>query len=132
MRFSEAMRLLEEGKRVRCITWNKEAFMVSKNGNLIFYYIDHRYCNSYSWNDWNKEWELYEEPVQLMSFMEILPGMKMGKSYKRRGWEENPQDTVSLRTYPYLNGRLRFENQHGQLISLFCDDIEATDWYEVE
>ncbi len=119
MKFSEAMRELENGKKVRKKNWSANEY-ISKNGaddGLEFMFVQ-SLCVDY-------EWELYEEPGQLLSFQVVIKGLKEGKRFRRINWsdllgiESSEVDDVT-----WVSDGKRF--------SLNLQDIEANDWVEVK
>lgn len=79
MRFDEAMKALEEGKKVRSVDW----------GSSFWIKVDA--CDSYHrMIDLTKslvdsEWELYEEPEKLLSWTEVEEGLENGKYFLENG-----------------------------------------------
>jgi hypothetical protein len=114
MKFWEAMKALDEGKKVRLKKW------------ILDIYLDKYAAYSFIFPyDCSDEWELYEEPVKTYSFSEIFPFLKEGKQCKRK----NSPSCLFIR-----DGRLVQEDDrvifHCIYISL--EDLEATDWIVVE
>lgn len=118
MRFHEAMKLLEEGKKVRCKEWVEEYFISSSEENLsegmdIFWFHE-------------KEWELYEEPKKTYTFAEVVRGLKEGKKFTRKGWGD---------VFVKLENHMIFSYTGDACLGIrwfsFIEDLEATDWVEV-
>lgn len=113
MKFSEAMAALEEGKKVRCKHWAKDEYIdVNRAGAMIALP-----CKD--------EWEIYEEPEKLLTFVEVVKGLKEGKRFRRRFWANEyaiiPGDQI-----------LEFKEQSGDFeITLRLKDFETTDWVQV-
>lgn len=125
MKFWEAMKALEEGKRVRCIGWIGLNSFCSKNltcGEDANRMLLH--------HGWLLEWELYEKPEQTLSFAEVVKGLKEGKIFRRKGWSDRDAiiESTSCKFYPSTK---RINNQHGDLCPLWLEDFEANDWVEV-
>lgn len=132
MRFWEAMKALEEGKKVWCpsvigmVKWHlsndtKEMIIIAENGRAG---IDFSY---YLYQALNKEWELYEEPQKTYSFMQMLPFLKDGKRFKRKHWDK---EGVFLGTciYSPCTPVVFIDNTQCRLN---IEDYEAQDWIEV-
>ncbi len=132
MKFWEAMKALQEGKKVRCKDWDNKSFydyrpdyflhsdMLFSPGNLCSHQFSDDeilYC----------QWELYEEPRQSISFMEVVQGLKTGKRYKRPLWE----DGKSFGPTCYCKNHVRINLYGGEPWDLEIEDLEATDWVEV-
>lgn len=119
MKFWEAMKALEEGKKVRCCNWLKHEFIFKELKYGFISYINDIWKGPSGYWVCN-EWEIYEEPIKTYSFMEILPFLKEGKKIKRNDWSHH---------WKIING----------LICIFCEEeylpahiypkyLEATDW----
>ena len=121
MKFSEAMKALEEGKKVRLPIWPKEDYLDNSlmGGNIEHMSIPWPYCLRY-------DWELYEEPIKMYSFMEAVHLMKEGKKVKRL---HGSFGDFSIKRAPcdfifYCKESISFP--------LRISDVEATDWIIVE
>ncbi len=113
MEFWQAMKSLQEGKSVRCKDWfpNSHAYLTPLG--VVLFGIEGR-LDIYIHYDW----ELYEQPIETYTFMEILPGLQEGKVYSRKGrvWK----------VYKTNSGN------HEVIIGVFrIEDFEACDWIEV-
>ena len=110
MKFSEAMKALEEGKKVRREDWNEGCFVYVLNDSVFDEKGSSR--SIYLSAPFLENWELYEEPVKTYSFIEAVQLMKEGKTIKRKYWGS----WYSMRiTYDYT-------------FKFTTEDIEATDW----
>lgn len=111
MKFWEAVKALEEGKKVRIKDWPLDKYIQSDATVGLFWAL-------------GREWELYEEPVQLYSFIDVVKGMRNGKKYRRQHlW-------ISGEYIQQCAGRIIDEN--GQCTELLLEDYEAKDWIEVK
>lgn len=119
MKFSEAMKALEEGKEVRCIRWPSQH--KCSHGNLYTALVSHESI------DYALEWEVYQESEKTYTFMETVKGLKEGKRFKRLGWENDDAYIVS---YKEWNGSVAMEGKDRN--NFIIKDFEATDWVEVK
>lgn len=119
MKFWEAMKALEEGKRVRMCQWPKESYIHINITN----YIENEKYDDCSINFTSGEWELYVEPVKTYTFQEIIPFLKEGKKVNR----------VKNKTYPIeMDGKYCYFSTRGASAYLFSmEDLEANDWIVV-
>ena len=127
MKFWEAMKLLEEGKKVRHVLMEPGAYIkILPDGELLRYRTE-----SYSplMAYITTEWELYEEPAQLLSFPEVVKGLKEGKMYRREGWKHPVHGYNMKGAIRYVDGA--GENS-GQKHFFSIEDFEANDWIEVK
>jgi len=119
MKFWEAVKALQEGKKVRGVQWTVGL-----------------YINTISYSDGDSvdflslrealgiEWELYEEAVKTYSFAEIVPFIKARKRVKRLSSKQTVyfEDSVGkILVYPF-----------GHAWVCKIEDFEATDWIIVE
>lgn len=102
MKFSAAMKALEEGKKVRCHRWGRDGH-IDKHSDVSIHCYER-----------DGEWELYEEPEKLLSFAEVVVGLKEGKKFRRKHWTA----WVGL--------------EHLDVLRFSIEDFEATDWIEVK
>ncbi len=123
MKFWEAVKNLQEGKRVRCCYWDAHHFW----DMLIF---QDRCQMGFSSANIEEEWELYEEPA--LTFTQVIEGLKDGKRFRRRGWK----NARNIRVCPYMkeNGMNALIDHDDTMIGaiLHLQDFEATDWEEVK
>ncbi len=124
MKFWEAMKALEDGKKVKCKWW-PECHFVSKNG----FYMG--LCLMHIIDAIDKEWELCEEPCKTYSFSEVMKGLKEGKKFRRLSWQENTTSYGERPIMMYETGHIDFAS--GSKVYRCCmQDYEATDWIEVK
>lgn len=123
MKFSEAIKALEEGQKIRCVEWGKKDFWHKDILNT-----------SSSQNVWSdaayrlllcmlSNWEIYQEREKTYTFMEVVSELKEGKRFRRKNWI-NPQFFLVKEADGYVfcfSGRTWLQLQ----------DFEATDWIEV-
>ena len=110
MKFLEAMRIFQEGKKVRSKLWKPGIVLELKPS--LYFLMDYE--------DIQAEWEILEEPK--LSFAEMVKGLREGKKYKRSKW---------LATLPIETlGSQHICNDIGK-VHLKLEDFEATDWIEV-
>ena len=118
MKFWEAMKLLEEGKKVRQNHWFPHE------------YIDNWYTQD--GEEWlicgsiniGREWELYEEPKPKLTFANVVKGLKEEKKFKRKHWD----------FHVFIGGQqpmCHWLNIDGRRCFLNAEDYEADDWEEV-
>lgn len=123
MKFWEAMRALEEGKKVYCTTWKCGYICKSEN-------YQWKVCSLAA--DIDEEWELYEEPEKLLTFSEVVKGLKEGKRFRRKGWVGQPHLWIMLEDRENSERFLIFEcGLTSNIYKFTMFDFEATDWVEV-
>lgn len=122
MKFWEAMRAYEEGKKVRCKEWPLDDYL-SKDGNSR--------TGPFFWREVKADWELFEESEQLLSFAEVVKGLREGKRYRRKFWEDRDACILAIQTI-HFRGYLKVVNEHMQACALWLEDYEAADWVEVK
>lgn len=85
MKFSEAMRALEEGKKVRAKEDPPNHYIIKILEKILLRSNGKSYDKSSSPLGclFLQEWEIYEEPERTLSFMEMVQGLKEGKSFHR-------------------------------------------------
>lgn len=123
MKFWEAVKAMEEGQAVRCKRW-------AKDDQWGFSFLT---LGQQPWDDcayrvfrmMQEEWELYEEPVRLLSFMEVVKGLKEGKTYRRKEW---PNPNYSIKHFDI--GIMIASGSSAWYA--YAQDFEATDWIEVK
>lgn len=114
MKFWEAMKALEEGKKVRNINWDKEGFIYLDEYSVCDennFDVDDSVIDGYFVTS---EWEIYKEPVKTYTFLEMIEQVKFGKSAYRKDW------LVTRRAISKDVGDFSIE------------DTEAKDWIVVE
>ena len=119
MKFWQAMKALEEGKTVKCLDWDE--IIPSKEEESVPLGV----CKvSIDWMQLiDTKWELYEEPVQLLSFSDVVKGLKEGKKFGREIWSNGPYILLK-------HGYIHWDCE-GDPVSLPIKDLEANDWVEV-
>lgn len=115
MKFSEAMRELEAGKKVRSSFWPQNQFY-SLQGDE-----DGRFPDLHFPYVFLQEWELYENIVKPLSFADVVKGLKEGKNFKRISWSKGCFINSSKDT----GWSILFS---GDYITLTLEDLEANDW----
>ena len=115
MKFWEAMRELEAGKKIRAVRWPESQFMDLSTESLI--------CPETSVKF---DWELYGDREATFSFFEMVPELKNGKRFKRPKWP----DGMLFGENKYKE--LRINMYGGKRWDLEIQDIEATDWIEAK
>lgn len=130
MKFWEAMKALEEGKKVRPRDYPSSYYVyVGPRNNL---------CVHSPQGDFDKadcplnrvyidEWELYEEPEKTYTFMEVVKGLREGKSFVRAGRDVPDAISSHHKRWPGSYIFTALEPSHFTL-----EDLEATDWVEVK
>lgn len=112
------MKALEEGRSVRCKSWEPGCFVSLDQGEEC------KFCGLLLWKDLKNEWELYEEPQKTYTFMEVVQGLKEGKKFVRKYW------IIDNINYVMTIAGLVDDNQ--RVCRLYLTDFEATDWIEVK
>ena len=116
MKFWEAMKAIEEGKKVRSKDWPQTQWVAKGDMADTF---DRSSVD---------EWELYEEPEQLFTFMQVLPMLRAGRKFRRN----NKTWIIDGYIYMFGNDPEGFLHNHlNFLCALTLADFEATDWVEV-
>jgi hypothetical protein len=115
MKFSAAMKLIEEGKSVICPAYGEGHIINLKTLDKFMAYKE-------PFSYWREEWQLYEESVRLLSFAEVVKGLREGKKFKRKGWPD--WDEIKLHKSGILHETL------AEYIPLI-EDFEANDWQEI-
>lgn len=118
MKFWEAMRLLQEGRKVRAVDWEEDVYIANNLLPVTYWSISSRTIQ--------KEWELYEEPEQLWSFAQVLDLIGLGGKFARKAWGK----TDIYLTESKQTGRLFLANNSYH--TLTKEDYLANDWYRVE
>lgn len=108
MKFWEAMKALEEGKKVRCLRWSCSGYI---ENTRMFNYSEY-------------EWELFCDPVKTYTFMEAIQLMKEGNKMRRPNYREDSS------IFANKIGRIKWSN--GDRFPIDIADIEANDWIAVE
>lgn len=108
MKFWEAAKLYDDGKKIRGTWWHPEAWisLSGEGGNIPSLHFS---CLI------SQEWELFEEPQKLVSFPEVVKGICQAKKFRRKTWKAGV-----IVGYSECGTRLLWE------------DFEATDWIEVK
>ncbi|SRR5258706_14063615 len=119
MKFSEAMKALEEGKKVNFSEWPKNIYWEKENLSESLFWPDCAYRID---RLMSKDWELYDDSPKL-SFSEVVKGLKEGKRFKRKSWH-------SFIFVHQEMGLLR--NQEGYTFQWDLEDFEADDWEQVK
>lgn len=123
MRFSEAMKALEEGKRVRPKYWHKDCFLCRGSDGTI---VDAAKSSMFCIEEWSlMEWELYEEPEKTYTFMEVVQGLKEGKRFKRKDWGDW---FLAYSQCTYIEGK----GIPPCFAPFTIENFEANDWIEVK
>lgn len=123
MRFSAAMRALEQGERVRATCWEKSQFIDISMKNHQIGRIGLAV---------HAEWELFQEPQKLLSFSEIVKGLKEGKRFTRKEWEKEQIPECPNNHSIHLAPSGWIVNCNGHPLNYCIEDLEATDWIAVK
>lgn len=120
MKFHEAMKQLEEGRKVRRSDWSSEKWIAMggcecAGSDCCLYYMRPK--------NFEYEWELYEEPQKLLSFDMVVKGLREEKKFRRKDW--GVSKFISQRSGAIVNEC----NDIGNFFLL--EDYEANDWIEV-
>lgn len=123
MRFSEAMKALEEGKKVRIKHWQENCCLCIGSDGTIF---DQAKDSTFCIEEWLlTEWELYEEPERTLSFTEMVQGLKEGKRFKRKDWGDW---FLAYSQCTYIEGK----GIPPCFAPFTIENFEANDWIEVK
>lgn len=123
MKFWEAMKALEEGKKVRIKIWNSGEYCHIDGCNIGLGFFESM-TGITTRNAINLEWEFYEEPVKTYTFQEIIPFLREGKRVKRSSWN-NFEYILEMEVDGFI-----FNTRSGLI--LLIEDLEADDWIVVE
>jgi len=123
MKFWEAIKEFEEGKRIRCKSWASKDFWAQTD--------HHNSQRKWMWDDCHyrvmrmmeEEWELYEEPVQTYKFWELIPALKEGKKIKRK-----ETDVIIFLKNTFLFWKYDNNDALGMRYLFTVEDFEADDW----
>ena len=111
MKFWEAMKALEEGKKCRACIWSEGEHVVSVS-DIVYELCD---TEEYRLLDLvTCDWELYEEPVKTYTFQEIIPFLRDGKRVRR------------------LSGSSILVKGDNSGFCLTFKDVESNDWIVLE
>jgi len=116
MKFWEAIRELEQGRKIRrrffthCIPCNSlfELAKFLKDSEV-------EEINSHL----NAEWEIYIDTSKNHSFLDVITGMVEGKRYRRPSWRKDRNPIWTWHMKGSMSGKLKGE------------DLIADDWIEV-
>src|SRR5260221_12992703 len=101
MKFWEAMKALQEGKKVRGNTWNKDEYLDPLDTFEIFTFYEYLQL----------DWEIYDDTPKL-NFQQVIEGLKQGKKFKRVNWEKDcyikQNNGLSINLY-FVNGPNEFK-----------------------
>lgn len=122
MKFWEAMKALEEGKKV-CL-WKLPSYKFDSVKRMILEFTN-RDGDTVA-ELFNSGWELFEEPEQLLSFADVVKGLREGKRFRRKAW---------VNEFAAISGdRIVESEEEGTefLITMRIKDFEADDWVELK
>lgn len=122
MKFWEAMKALEEGKKVRRKDWDSHLWIAKKSRQCLG-----RECVIYymSPENYEYEWEIFPEPEKIYNFQEIiLKAKKDGIHFKRR----NHCELYHWHHWCSEWQTIRHVSELGDASAFLLEDIEATDW----
>lgn len=124
MKFLEAIKAMEEGKKVRSIEWPREEYVfLSKSGHIKN--EENIDSNLYS-DSPSQEWEIYQEPEKTYTFHQALKLLKNGSIMNRKS-SSGPTFGVCMR-----DGLLYYVHRFCFPLTFNLEDYEATDWIEVK
>lgn len=124
MKFWEAMRVLDEGHKVRHYSWYKEEFIRLDMIDGLLDEKDSLTCLHINNDSIKGLWLFYEEQPKTYTFMEAIQFMKQGKCIKRKDWSH----FIDKRG----DSQLYWDRIGAGIYSPTISDIEATDWTIVE
>lgn len=116
MKFWEAMKAIEDGKKVTWSGFNNGTYI--DKSNIGFLCLGDFYLKDLIGN----EWELYEECPKLLNFHAVIEGLKYGRKYKRASSEWPNKALVQLKEEEFI----------ANFDQIQIRDIEATDWIQVK
>jgi hypothetical protein len=120
MKFWEAMKAMEEGKKVRCTCWAKDSYVdqgsltqgeVFSIGLLM-----------------NEKWELYEETLTFLSFAQVMQGLKEGRKFRRKSWKGN----IYIGWHNVSEFWSAGKGNHFSILVPTMDLFVSSDWEEVK
>lgn len=130
MKFWEALKHIQEGKKVRVKDWNDDWYVykspsgkciIDEEGKPVHLTYEDSLC---------VEWELYEEPEKTYTWMEVVEGLKEGKVFARKKFKSS---TIrSFRTLSPFGRIIRPTNHRDHPPDILLEDYQATDWIEVK
>ena len=87
MRFWEAMKVLEEGKKVRKLEWEEDSYIYLKD-DIIFWHDDEPFFTSEI--DFENKWEIYKEKKEIIDekFKRLYHLVKDEQAYLNRQYED--------------------------------------------
>lgn len=87
MKFWEAMKALDEGKKVRSPSDPENHYLIKVLHQVFVSANGKTYDKSHSplGSLILQEWELYEEPEKMLTFSKVVEGLNQGKEYRRKG-----------------------------------------------
>lgn len=109
MKLSEAIKALEDGKKVRNVSWNESDYIYIKDKVL---FGEDNQAASLEITGFSDDWEIYKDPVKMYSFTEMLPFFLDNKMVRRKHWTS------------------WYQLEHGFVYKFIFsqEDFAATDW----
>lgn len=134
LRFWQAMKLFEEGKKVRCVHWDPDAYIWI--GTTEESLCDESQTSSEALKIFTEQlgfdlifedWEIYTPPYPTFLWAEVIEGLKNGKAFRRPCWPG------SYRVFLAPSGGIVFEDStDNEEFYLYPRDYEMDDWIEVK
>lgn len=134
MKFWEALKAIEEGKKVRAETWYKSEYISLDEEMDVVTHLGCIYHPTLSNAFLSLEWKIYKEPQKTYTFTEVIQGLKEGKKFKRKDWRGHWE----LRNDgQVICGGFKEEDEEDEeeiqeSVYLCTSFTDATDWIEVK
>lgn len=118
MNFIEAVKAMQDGKKVRSPHWVRYYYVRKQSHRYIAFDGKSEFNWNFSENEMlSKDWEIYQEEPKLHTFEEALAALKRGKTIYRKSYHDKCGANVSI-WYEY-----------DWFASVFNrDDVLANDW----
>jgi len=132
MQLWEAIKVLQEGKKVRLKHWTPNEFIHLNSNRLIIDEKGDRFSlGPFNHNfEFDREWEIYEEPEEkTYTFMEAFNLLRNRNRIKRKKWGDS-----QLTIYSQYDKAIFQTNLDGRFIQFYpvnFEDMDATDWVVV-
>lgn len=122
MKFWEAVREMQLGKKVRRTQWPSSWYVYICSGQLL--QESGSLFRPMGPSLERGDWEIYEEPDKLLSFQEVVKGLKEGKKFRRKEW--------SNKDYFIFCSPAGIASPAHCAAHLHPEDFEANDWVEIK
>ena len=110
MKFWEALRDLENGKKIRKKDWPKSEWIDNTPSSNCYLDLSDSLAG---------QWEIYIDTSKHYSFLDVIKGMVEGKKYRRPSWRKDRKSICTFLERGVLIGKVKGE------------DLISNDWIEV-